>query len=99
MFGHDSCASVDGRAPDGFEARPSRFPMHRMSQGPPLARNRANFPIVSAEMKRLCGRELGFANALYNRHGDDRTTLVGGHIQGRWRMIARLYQQCSVFKS
>src|SRR5258708_27090581 len=71
-----ACLFRDAEMQSSAGIRPGVIAIVQIVQSPAIARNRANFPIVSAEMKRLCGRELGFANALYNRHRDDTTTLL-----------------------
>src|SRR3989442_3367315 len=48
-----------------------------------IARDRANFPIVPAEMKRLRGRERDGSGALNNVHGNDAAARRRSHIHRR----------------
>src|SRR5579872_4874054 len=62
--------------------RPSVITVVKIVQPSAIAGNRANLPIVSAEMKRLGGSQLGFADTLYDRHSEDSTTSAGCYVHG-----------------
>src|ERR1700756_2682164 len=67
-------------------------------ESPAVARNSANFPVVSAEMKWLCRGEGHRPNPFENIHGDDGAALCGSHIHRRRRAISRLNQERGVLE-
>ena len=64
-----------------------------------IARDRANFPIEPAEMKRLRGRERDGSGALDNVHGNDRAARRRSHIHRRSWTIAWLHQKSCILKT
>src|SRR5215469_15226484 len=71
---------------------PSIVTIVQIVQSAPVARNGANPPLVSAELKGLCRRELRTSYALDRRWRHDGTAVSRSNIQGVGRPIPRFHQ-------